>query len=204
MLVLVVILGVGALIFAIIAAVSSNQASVATKTLQQQKAATAIAARTEQKKADDAAYTIANEAPYRSYTAPVKFGSFEIKFPKNWSSYVEEQDSGTQVMLRVNPDFVRRTNGTDELVGARIALIERPLAQYLSAFTGAISQNKIKKTQTNVSGLTAYDLVGSFPDSKTARIVVVPVRDKIVVFTNENAQYATEFNEILAQAKIIP
>ena len=55
-----------------------------------------------------------------------------------------------------------------------------------------------------ISGLAAFDLTGNFGDRRTVREVVVPVRDKVIVFINENNEYKNEFAQILAQAKINP
>jgi hypothetical protein len=204
MLVLIIVLGLGAVAFAILTIVFYNQASTATRTVNAQKADADAKAKTEQKKADDLANTIANESPFRSYNAPVEYGSFEIKFPKNWSSYVDQESIGTQVNLILNPDFVRRTNSTDELAAARIFLQERSSDQYMTAFASQIKRGTIKQANITVAGQHAFDLTGQFTDRRTTRQIVVPVRDKVLVFINENSKYGTEFNEILAQSKIVP
>ncbi len=204
LIILVIILGLGAVIFGALTITFYSKAATATNTLTAQKAAAAAQARADQQKADEIANTLASESPFRSYTAPTEFGAFEIKFPKNWSSTVDQEPNGTQVNLVLNPDFVRRISGTDELMGARITLQERPSDQFLNSFAGSFKNGKLKQTKITVSGLGATDITGSFPDKRTTREVVVAVRDKVLVFINENGKYATEFNEILAQAKIIP
>jgi Tfp pilus assembly protein PilV len=204
LLILVIVLGAGALIFAVLTIMFYSQARTATTTLDAQKAAAVAKAKAEQKTDDDAANTAANESPFRSYTAPVEYGSFEIKFPKNWSAWVDQEKSGTQVSLELNPDFVRRTNSTDELYATRVQLIERTSDQYMTSYNSQVQRGALKKADATVSGQKAFDLTGSFQDKRTTRMVVVPVRDKVLVFINENSRYASEFNEILAQSKIIP
>jgi hypothetical protein len=204
MFILIAILALGAAGFGVMAMVYFNKASVATKTLETQKAAAVDKAKIAQKKADDEANTIANESPFRSYVAPVEFGSFEIKFPKNWSASIDQEKNGTQINLIINPDFVRRTNGTDELVATKVTLIERPQDQYMSTFSSLVKSGTLKQADITVSGQRAFDLTGRFSDKRTSRLVIVPVRDKVLVFTNENSKYGNEFNQIIAQSKIIP
>jgi hypothetical protein len=204
MFILIGILGLGTVGFGIAAVLAYNKATVATTTLGQQKAAAVDVARKDQKKDDDEANLIANESPFRSYVAPVDYGSFEIKFPKDWSGYVDNESIGTQVSLIINPDFVRRTNGADELVAGRVQLIERSKDSYLQLYASLIKRGTLKQADITVSGLKGYDITGTFADKKTTRQVVVPVRDKVLVFTNENSKYSSEFNQILAQANIIP
>jgi hypothetical protein len=204
MFVLLGILGLGAVVFALLTVTFYQKANTATTTLNNQVNHAVSQAKTDQKKADDEAAIKANESPFRSYIAPVSDGSFQINFPKNWSGWVDQEPSGTQVSLAVNPDFVRKSNNADELMATRVQLIERPSAQYMQQFAGNIQRGTIKQANTTISGQPAYDLTGQFSDQKTSRMVVVPVRDKVLIFINENNKYAQEFTTILAQAKIIP
>jgi hypothetical protein len=203
-LVLIGVLALGAVVFAVLAIVFYDQSSSATKTLNQQKSAAASAARTEQKKADDIAYTQANESPYRSFAAPDEFGAFMINFPKNWSSYVDEESSGTQVLLILNPNSVGKTNGTDNLAAARITLLQDNSDDFMGNFSGEIKSGQLHQNPIKVSGQAGYDLTGKFDNNRTVREVVIPVRDKVLVFINENSAYAGEFKQILDQAKINP
>jgi hypothetical protein len=202
--ILLMLLGLGTLGFGILTLTFASKASTATKTLEAQKAAAAAKAKDEQKKADNIEFTKASESPFRGYTAPQPFGGFVINFPKTWSSWVDEEPSGTQVKLVLNPDFIRRTSGTDGKVAAQVLFVEQTKEKYLNQFANNIKKGVQKQTDMQVSGLPAYNLTGTFSDRKTVRAVVVPVRDKVLIFSTENAQYEPEFNEILAQAKINP
>jgi hypothetical protein len=204
MLILVVLLGIGTLAFGISTLTFYNQAATVKKTANAQLVAAVAEAKKTQKEADDQAYQNAANSPYRSYNAPTAYGSFEIKFPKTWSSFVSENTSGTQVNLLINPDFVRRTNSNEDPVATKVLLVDQNSTRYMSSFSAQIKQKKVKQTEITVSGLKAFDLTGAFTDKKVARMVIVPVRDKVVVFINENNRYTAEFNEILAQAKIVP
>lgn len=202
--ILIGVLGLGAVVFAVLTLLFYNQATVATKTLNDQKGHAAKVAKDEQKKADDLANTQANESPYRSYQAPIAFGAFIINFPKNWSSSVDQEQGGTQVNLVLNPDFVGRTNGTDNLEAARVILQQQAGDNFMNQFQGSVKNGDLHQNTIQVSGLAAFDLTGKFGDRRTVREVVVPVRDKVIVFTTENTQYKNEFAQILAQAKINP
>ncbi len=200
--VLIAVLAVGALGFGILAIVAFSTAGTATKTLESQKQAAADSARTDQKKADQTAAELASESPFRSYVAPVEYGSFEIKFPKNWSGDVKENRSNSiQVSLVVNPDFVRTQNGTDDLVAAKITLYQRTLAELTKEYT---TNRELKKSDITVAGIPSVQYTGKFADRRTKRLVAVPVRDKTLVFTNENATYNSEFDLIMAQSRINP
>jgi hypothetical protein len=199
---LMIVLGVGAVGFAVLSIVEFGQAHSATTTLNAQKQSAAAVARADQKQLDEAAAVVAGESPFRSYTAPAEYGSFEIKFPKDWSSTVdEERTSSTQVLLVVNPNFVHRSNGQDALAAAKIALNQRTLADAIKLYSG---QKTLTQSDVTVSGIKSVQFSGSFNDKRSTRVVIVPVRDKTIIFTNENQQYSHEFDAILAQSKIVP
>ena len=204
MMMLVIVLGLGTIGFGVLTVTFSSKASNATKTLESAKTAAASKAAANQKKQDDIDNTRAAESPFRSYTSPEEFGAFVINFPKTWTSYIDEEPSGTQVYLSLNPDFLRKKNGQDGIVAAKVFFIQRTKDSYLGQFDGQVKKGKIKQSNLQVAGQPAYDLTGEFTDHKTIRQVVIPIRDKVLVFTTENSAYATEFNEILAQAKVNP
>jgi hypothetical protein len=199
---LIGVLGFGVLLFGGLSIYAFSVANKATTTLNQQKQAAADAARADQKKTDERAYEIAAESPFRSYIAPIEYGSFEIKFPKSWSAFVQEHRHGnSQVILIVHPNFVRRQQNIEDLAATRIELIQKKLSEYLKPFD---SQKKVKRRDVTIDSIKSVELTGKFETTRPTRIVVVPVRDKVMVFTNEAAQYSREYDEILAQAKIIP
>ncbi len=200
--VLIGVLGLGAVSFAILSVVAFGQAKVATTTLNQQKQAAAEAAREDQKKLDAQATITAAENPFRSYIAPIEYGSFEIKFPRSWSASVEQARSNqTQVTLIVHPDFIKRDNNANELAAAKILLVQRTLNEYVKVFQ---SQKEVKRSDTTVSGVKGVQLTGKFADKRTVRMVVIPIRDKSLVFFNEDSNFAPQFDQILAQSKVLP
>lgn len=204
LLILVLVLGLGTVIFGILTVTFSGKAATATKTAAAKAAAAADSARTDQKKLDEDATSKANESPFRSYTAPQKYGTFVINFPKDWSSSVDEESSGTQVNLVLNPDFISRTDGKDDLIAVRVAFIDQTKDRYLNQFASLLKSRKLKQADILVANQPSIDITGQFSDRRTVHAVVVPIRDKVLVFTSEDTKFSTEFGQILAQAKIIP
>lgn len=200
--ILIVVLALGAVGFGILAVIGFSKADTATTTLNAQRLAAASSARADQKKIDQTAAELASESPFRSYVAPTEFGSFEIKFPKNWSGAVSESRSDeSQVSLVVHPDFVKNQGNVPALAATKIVLIQRTLAEYTQDLS---SNTELKKSDTKVAGIPGVQFTGKFDDQRTKRLVAVPVRDKTLVFTNENPTYNREFDLILAQSKINP
>lgn len=204
MLILVLILGLGALIFGITTLTFYDKALHATNTLASNETAYATAAKASQKKSDALDFSIENESPFRAFNAPDIYGSFVINFPKDWSSTVDEEQEGTQVSLVLNPNFIQSSDGVVSPVAARVMLIDTDQSEYMNNFTSYVQEGTLKQSNITVSGQPGFSITGQFSDQITVREVIVPVRDKVLVFTTENSQYATEFDQILAQCKINP
>jgi hypothetical protein len=207
--ILLVILSVATLIFAGLFLWSFSQAQTATGILNKATANAAQNAAAKQKKTDTAATLAALEVPYRSYQAPVSFGSFTVNFPKSWSARVSESASNTtQVNLSVNPDFVRYRDDQAQAVALRVRLVQQNSNLFLASFADAIKSGALKKSNTTISGQNAIALTGHFHDESVSpdfvRMVAVPVRDKVIVFSCENGLYTSQFDLVLAQSKIIP
>lgn len=207
--ILLVVLGITTVIFAGLFLFSYNKASSATNNSNQVAQSAAIQAAQKQKKTDLAANIAAMEIPYRTYQAPTAYGSFIVSFPKSWSSRVSEAaENKVQVNLSVNPDFVRYKGDSALPVALRVRLIQQTSNSFIAEYAESIKSRKLVKTTSIVSGQNAIVLTGNFrSDDDTSgfvRLVAVPVRDKVIVFTCENGLYTQQFEEVIAQAKIIP
>ncbi|MBW4061881.1 hypothetical protein HJC99_04905 [Candidatus Saccharibacteria bacterium] len=201
-LILIIVLGIGTLGFGLASVVAVGKAHSATASLASAKQAAAESAANTQKEADDKAAILANESPFRTYTAPAAFGSFAISFPKNWMISADlEDNSTTQVTLVLQPDILRTSNGVDDLYATEILLIRQQTADYT---TKLLASKMLTEKDVTVAGISAMQFTGTFNDPRTKTLIAVPVRDKTMVFVNEDPAYATEYQAILAQAKINP
>lgn len=181
----------------------------ATKELNTQKAAAyrlgqQAGAKT-QKATDEAAAKAAAQNPYRSYVAPTAYGEFTIKFPKVWSSSVAENlSSTTQVDLIATPDFIKIQPDNKVNYALRVSLIDSTYASVRQAYDQRVKSKKLKALGVKVSGLDGTRYEGEFKEGKSGIVVLIPVRDKTIVFTTENTKYQAEFEATLAQSTIKP
>lgn len=203
--ILIGFLGVGFVLFAVLSLYAFSTAHTATATLTSQKQAAASAAAEMQKKTDAAAVLNASESPFRPFTAAADFGGFVINFPKNWSGAASESTQTTnQVVLTLNPDFVRQTNGIANPLAAKVVLVQQLTSSILTQLSSQIKIGRLQQQDVMVSGIKGTQLTGAFDDKVTVREVLVPVRDKTIIFSTEDAKYSSQFDQILAQAKINP
>lgn len=159
----------------------------------------------DQKRADEERFEILNQSPFRSYKAPVIFGGFEIKFPKNWNVYaVENSSASQQINLTAHPDFVKQVSGIDNAYALRVTLVRTPYDQLMKQHQDDVRQKKIKLSSVTVSGIEGSRYEGKFDGKHDGSTVLLPVRDKTVMIATDDKRFLSEFNQILAQAHIVP
>lgn len=203
------VLGIFVLVFAGLFINSYMKAQDATKNV---KAKTAVAyklgqeagAKT-QKETDAAAAKAAEQNPYRAYTAPTAFGEFTIKFPKSWSSSVSENlTNSSQVELIANPEFIKILPNNSINYALRVTLVNNTYTSVQSQYGQQVKNKKATAKAVKVSGIDATRYEGEYKQGKSGVAVLVPVRDKTVVFTTENTKYQPEFEATLTQSTIKP
>lgn len=205
----VAVLGVFVLIFAGLFINSYMKAQNATKDLNAKKAVAyklgQEAGAETQKITDEAAAKAAAQNPYRSYVAPPAFGEFTIKFPKSWSSSVAENLTSTnQVDLIANPEFVKILPNNSVNYALRVGLVNNTYVATRLSYDQRVKSKKLKAEPVKVSGIDGTRYTGEYKEGKTGIAVLVPVRDKTIVFTTENTKYQTEFEATLTQSTIRP
>lgn len=200
-----VILGLVAAGFAVLATMQYFAATTAKRTLTLEKQQSFKDGQTSQKTADDERYLQENETPYRSYISPDIFGQMQVKFPKDWSGYVEQTvDGSPQINLILHPDFVRVLKGEDNPYAVHFQLLKQTYDNMTKAKEGEVKGGKLKLTSVTISGISGSRYEGKYDGKHDGVTVLIPVRDKTVLFSTDDKKYLPEFDQILKQATIKP
>lgn len=207
--VLTIFLGLGMLLFGVLAVLAYNHDATSTANINQTVAKAKSEAAAKQKKADDEANRIANELPYRTYTALPVDGGFSLKIPKSWSIYAAHgSDSAvTQLDLMADLDVVNNNLASKALNthAFRLQLLNKTQTTVIRSYDDKIKKKEVSSKTIQVSGINATWLEGSIDDQRHNGVVVIlPVRDKTMVINTDSRDFLTEFNQILAEAKINP
>jgi Flp pilus assembly protein TadG len=207
-LILTIFLFIGMLLFGALAVIAYNDSQTIHQTLDERTAAAKSAASEAQKKIDDEANRKANELPYKTYSAAAIDGGFQIQIPKSWSIYVGRNTTGaTQLDLLANPDevTVNLQTGGINTQALDVTLYRRSQQDVVKGYNDKIKAKKLSSKGITVSGISGTWLEGSIDDQRhTGVVVIIPVRDKTMVFSTEDMKYIDEFKKILDSAKIVP
>lgn len=139
--------------------------------------------------------------PYRSYKAPQNAGSLVIQYPKTWSAYVDEPESGTELVNGFfHPNYVpAEDSGTD--FALRIEVLSRSYDQELKKFESKVKTGKVKisayKSPKLGDGVVGSRIDGELNTGQQGSMVMFPLRDKTIMVSTQSTQFIGDFNTII-------
>lgn len=168
-----------------------------------QKSATAVAtAKTAQESELNKIFEEKEKEPLKTYTSPVATGSIVIAYPKTWSAYINEQETGNLLDAYYNPNFVANVSGNStSSVALRMQLLSSPYATVMNEFNQKVTTGKLKASPfkpEKVPGATVgVRLDGEIAQGKNGSMVVIPVRDKTLKIWTEGTGNISDFNNFV-------
>ena len=137
------------------------------------------------------------KAPYRTYQSSSSLSSIVLKYPKTWSSYVEEGGrSSIELSAYFHPGYVRGAS-SDTLVATRLELRDKSFAETVKTYQKKVDEGLAKASAITVSGAKGLKVTGNFEKKLVGTLVAVPVRDKTIVVWTESADFNNDFNNIV-------
>ena len=212
-LVLTIFLGIGMVVFGVLAIIAWRDNQDIHNNLDQKVAAATAIAVEKQKKEDKAAFDKANELPYRTYTADSVDGGFSLDVPKNWSIFSGHNNGpNRQLQLIAGPNAVKvnYAPNANNTLPFQVQLVDKSISSVNREWQDRIKTYKQRKkvlvnSSVSVSGITASKYEGIIDDKNHNGIVVtLPVRDKTMIISTDSVQYKEQFNAMLSSAKITP
>lgn len=207
-LILTIFLAIGMLVFGILAVIAYRDNEFVRGNLNQIVEAEKQKTKSEQKALDAEENRKANDNPYRTFTAQPVDGGFQLQIPKTWSVYNSRATTGkVQVNLIANPDVITNNTGSgaQNTQAFRLQLLRTTQQEVVKTYGEAIKKKQLSSKGVTVSGISGTQLEGTIDAQRhTGVVIIVPVRDKTMVFITEDRKYLDEFNKIVAAAKITP
>ena len=141
--------------------------------------------------------------PFRTYSPPDVFGAIDIKLPKNWNIYVEEDEGGNlPVDLYIHPELVRDFDGELGPVAFRMQLVDELYDQATRNVRRDVDRGELDASTTEVSGIEGDRYEGVVRDDYVGVKVSLPYRDKTILMWTESESYLDDFEEMLEESSI--
>lgn len=199
-------IGVVVLIIIVLIVVSTSNTNTSNEKLKAQYDAGYKKGQDEQKAASEKQYLAQQAGDVRVFKADSAYGNFEVPIPKSWSWVIEADPAAGTFLGKSDPNFVDIKSEYHNFI---LNLTADDYQQKIKDLDAKAKEAGSKGVATDftVSGIKGRKYV-VFTDKETgkkAEIVVIPLREKIIVFTCDDPdKYAASFETILSGAKLNP
>jgi hypothetical protein len=134
--------------------------------------------------------------PVRTFKGPDTYGSISYEYPKTWSVYSKESNSGTLLDVYSSP-LVVKADSTNAL---RVEIVSRSYESEVKRFDSAIKRGEIRTSAyrpEKVSEVLGLRLDGALAKDVQGSMVILPIRDKTLKIYTEVPQFVGDFNDIV-------
>ena len=155
-----------------------------------------VAAEEAQKVTLEADFAEREKSPTRKWVSRSSVGSVEINYPKTWSAFVEEKDTGSKPLSGFfHPSVVPADDSTRYAV--RILIDETKYSKVTGDFEKEIEKGEVTAKPITVAGVTGTRFDGQIDKDYSGAMVVFALRDKTLRIWTESEAYLKDFNEIV-------
>ena len=154
---------------------------------------------------DEAETTLENEfverekLPTKKYVGPTTYGSVTFDYPKTWSIYEVQQESGIVLNLYGHPKSVREDDGT-RTYALRLTLTPTTYDNQVKNYESYIDSNVLKATPfrlKNVQQVLGTQYRGEIRQGVQGLMTILPLRDRSLVITSESDQFFGDYTDII-------
>ncbi len=175
-----------------------------------QKVSAAVAEAMQVQKAEDKkVYDEAEKNPLDSFIGSAAYGNITVKYPKTWSAYVEQADTGsTPLDAFFNPGFVPEKDDSESTFALRVQLVQQSYDSVLNSFSGAVNNKQVTVAAyklDKVPSVVGAKIDGQIKTNKQGTMIILPIRNlTLEVWTESNAFKADLDAIILKNLSFIP
>ncbi len=138
--------------------------------------------------------------PYRQYRGPDSSGSLEIVYPKTWSAFMTENNTGSNLIDGyMHPSYVPGTN-SKTAYALRIQVAGRQYNQILAGYESETKQGRVRVTPfsaSKVPGVLGARVDGEIEKGLNGSMVLFRLRDKTIQVSTQSQQFIGDFNNII-------
>lgn len=136
--------------------------------------------------------------PLKTYNGPAAYGSLQVAYPKTWSGYVIEQNTGSNsIDGYFSPNVVPYVSANTSSFALRVRVLGQSYASVMQTFQGTIKLQKLTASPysfARVKSVIGTKLDGQISESKQGTMIVMPLRENTLEVWNEGTSTAADFN----------
>lgn len=149
-----------------------------------------------QKTVLEAEFAEQSKKPNVKWVSAASIGSIELTYPRTWSGFVDESDSGSNPLNGFFHPKVVPADGANYAL--RILVDEKDYTREVASYDQEIEKGVVKAKAITRAGVTGVRLEGEIDTKYSGAIVIFPLRDKTVRIWTESDVYLPDFNKIIS------
>ncbi|MBP9131757.1 hypothetical protein KBF61_01350 [Candidatus Saccharibacteria bacterium] len=157
------------------------------------------------KKGIDAKYFQKEKEPFLDFDGPELLGGITFKYPKTWSVLVKQNVSSTeQIDAYLHPSIIRFDEESSRSYALRLQLLKTTYSEAVSPYLGLVQEGKLKSKAVVFNGAEGLRLDGQLSEEDRGSMIILPIRDKTMLFWTESPDFVDDFNTMLETFKFNP
>ena len=147
----------------------------------------------------DKQFAEAEKDPLKTYNGPGDYGGINVRYPKTWSSYVNDDKSSTLLNGYFAPGTVPSVTNPNSVFALRFQLVDNSYTQVLRVLNSSFSKKATFEPYSlpKVTNVVGVKMTGQISATKTGVMVVLPLRDKTLQVWTEGSQFTADLENIV-------
>lgn len=147
----------------------------------------------------DADFVQQEKKPLETYSGPEAYGSLKVNYPKNWSAYVAETETGSSMPIDgyFYPGTVPSTTNPNSTFALRVQVTQQSYSDTLSSFNGLVQSGQVTVKPYSLPGVPSVvgvRIEGQIVTNKSGSMVILPLRNTTLKVWTEASQFENDFN----------
>jgi hypothetical protein len=154
-------------------------------------------------------YAEDSKKPYDSYIGAAAYGNIIVQYPKTWSAYILESDTGNSpIKGYFNPQFVADTSNDKNTFALRIELVQQDYSRVVESFGSAVKSSTVTLEPyklAKVPSVVGSRIEGQISPNKQGSMVILPLRNLTLKVWTESSDFKADLDtHILPNLSFVP
>jgi hypothetical protein len=160
-------------------------------------------------KSEAVKYAEQAKKPYDTYIGPAAYGNITVNYPKTWSAYVIQKDTGSSpVNAYFNPNFVPDTVDRESTFALRVELAQQSYDKVVQSYGGLLKTNKVTLEPyklAKVPSVVGSRIEGQITTNKQGSMIILPLRNMTLKIWTESNDFKADLDtHILPNLSFVP
>lgn len=147
--------------------------------------------------------------PLSTFIGAAAFGNVTVHYPKTWSAYVQEKDSGSKpITAYFQPKYVPDVTEKDNSFALRVELVQQSYDSVVESYGSLLKTNKVTLAPfklDKVPSVVGSRIEGQITQTKQGSMVVLPLRNMTLKIWTESNDFKADLDtNILPNLTFVP